>query len=85
MSKQLRIESGHPVHGDVAPVLSDMVRFITEDGRAMFEVAVGMDGRSIEVRSVETTKVDGVIYDTTLEITPRATNLVIVRTERYDR
>lgn len=62
----------------------DSVYFQNEDGRAMFEVRVGKDGRSIEVRGVETCKVGGVLYTEQLSIEPRSTNVVMVRTLPWD-
>lgn len=51
---KLRIESGHPMMTNVEAVSGSLVRFVTEDGRTMFEVSSGEDGRSIEVRALET-------------------------------
>jgi len=80
----LHIESGHPVMADAQRVSGDKVRFVTDDGRTMFEVGVGRDGRSIEVRGVETTKHDGQIYDCWLLLQPGSSNAVTVRTVRYE-
>ena len=79
----LKIQSGHPVTDDVQDVEGQFVRFMTEDGRAMFEVHAGKDGRSIEVRAIQATKVDGVIYDTILNICPKSSNAVDIFTQRY--
>ena len=79
----LHIESGHPVTADVEQVAGNSVRFVTEDGRTMFEVRAGDDGRSIEVRAVEVTKHGGVIYDGMLLIEPRSANGVNLRTAKY--
>ena len=79
----LHIESGHSVTADVKQVAGKSVRFVTDDGRTMFEVRAGDDGRSIEVRAVEVTKHDGVLYDGTLQIEPRGANGVNVRTAKY--
>lgn len=83
--KQLRIESGHPVTSDAAPVPGDRVRFMTPDGRCMFEVRVGDDGRSIEVHGVETARVDGVLYSETLLVQPCAWNSVNITTKEYGK
>lgn len=80
----LRIESGCRIMGDVKPVDGDSVRFVTEDGRTMFEVGINKDGRSIEVRGVEVTKHEGELYDCWLSVSPRTANTVIIRTEKYD-
>lgn len=79
----LHIESGHPVMADARRVSGDKVRFVTEDGRTMFEVGVGRDGRSIEVSGVETTKHDGQIYDCWLLVQPIGANRVTIRTVKY--
>ena len=49
---KLRIETGYPGTDDVSVVPGESVRFIAEDGLAMFEVSSGNDGRSIEVRCI---------------------------------
>lgn len=80
----MRIESGHQMMGDVADVSGDRVRFVTDDGRTMFEVSVGKDGRSIEVRCVDTAMVNGVLYGTALCVIPRVTNSLTVAAIPYD-
>lgn len=82
MSK-LKIQTGHPVTADVKDVAASVVRFVTADDRTMFEFRCGDDGRSIEVRSVETTKIDGVIYDNRLLVAPTSTNGVNITVSRY--
>jgi hypothetical protein len=60
----MRIESGHLMMNDVAEVAGDSVRFVCDDGRTMFEVRIRKDGRSLEVRGVDTAIVNGVLYGT---------------------
>ena len=79
----LHIETGHPVTADVRKLEATTVRFVTEDGRCMFEVTAGKDGRSIDVMAVEMTKIDGTIYEARLMVLPNVTNSVEVRTRRY--
>lgn len=62
----------------------DRVYFRTEDGRAMFEVRAGKDGRSIEVRGVEACKVDGKLYREQLSIEPVASNAITIRTITWE-
>jgi hypothetical protein len=80
----LHIETGHPVTADAKPLAEKTVRFVTEEGRAMFEVSAGKDGRSIEVRGVGTTKVDGVIYTERLDVRPHVSNSITVMVRQYD-
>lgn len=80
----MKIATGHPVTADEIVHDFKAVRFLTDDGRPMFEVSIGSDGRSIEVRGVDTYKFDGVIYTEALEIRPRYANSVEVRTLPYD-
>ena len=52
-----RIETGHKIMADVQVVKdgdkdAQKVRFVTDDGRTMFEVGWNEDGRSIDVRGV---------------------------------
>lgn len=80
----LHIESGHPYMADVKNVAGNFVRIVTEDGRTMFEVTVGKDGRSIEIRGVECCKVDGAIYAEQLSIQPNSSNSVTIRPVLYE-
>jgi hypothetical protein len=79
----LHIESGHPVSGDVAQIGGHLVRFVTEDGRCMFEITIGNDGTSIDVRGVGTTKVDGVLYSEKIHVRPIASNAMTVHVCRH--
>lgn len=83
MSKRLSIQSGHPVTCDVAAVPGRFVRFVTEDGRCMFEVGADDSGRGIEVRGVEVCKVGGVVYSESLSVEPNSSNGVTIRTKEY--
>lgn len=81
----LHIETGHPLTGDDAKWLEvGAVRFVTEDGRTMFEVKAGKDGRSLEIRAVDTTRVDGVLYAGLLDVRPIVANSIRVFVRRYD-
>jgi hypothetical protein len=80
----LHIETGHPVTRDTNKVEGNRVRIVSEDGRTMFEIVLGRDGRSVEVRAVEPTKHDGKIYDTCLRVCPDASNAVTIRTALYE-
>ena len=80
----LHIETGHPVTADAKKLAEKTVRFVTEDGRAMFEVTACKDGRGIEVRAVETTKVDGVVYAGLIDVRPNVANSITVRVRPYD-
>lgn len=81
----MKIATGHPVSDD--EIIHDFkeVRFLTDDGKPVFEVSIGEDGRSIEVRGVNTYTFDGSIYTEALEIRPRYTNSVEIRTVLYAR
>lgn len=80
----MKIATGHPVTADEAVHDFKEVRFLTDDGRAIFEVRIGEDGRSIEVRGVDSYKFDGVIYSEHIEIRPRYANGVEIRTLPHD-
>ena len=80
----MKIATGHPVSGD--QVIHDFkeVRFLSDEGQVMFEVRIGKDGRSIEVRGVDVYKHDGALYTEALEIRPRYSNGVEVSSVRYE-
>lgn len=79
----MKIATGHQITND--EVIHDFkeVRFIAEDGRTMFEIRVMHDGRSVEIRGVDCCKVNGVMYCEALEVTPRFSNCIEVRTKKY--
>lgn len=79
----LHIESGHPVIGDVAKVDGNFVRFVTDTGRVLFEVRIASD-RSIEVRAIEMTKIDGKLFDARVLVSPAYSNSVIISTAQYE-
>lgn len=78
----LEIQAGHPVTADVAKVEGSAVRFVGADGRCLFEVRV-VDSKTIEVRAVETVKLDGEIYDHRLSVMPRSSNSMEVSLVKY--
>lgn len=80
----MKLQSGMKAMNDVVDIAGDRVAFIAEDGREMFEVRAGKDGRSIEVRGIETCKVNGKLYTSALEIRPQVTNSIIIRTQLYE-
>ena len=80
----MRIESGHQMTKNVAEVAGDSVRFVCDDGRTMFEVRAGKDGKSLEVRGVDDAKVNGVLYGTALCVIPHVTNSITVAAIPYD-
>jgi hypothetical protein len=80
----LQIETGHPVQGNVKRLTERMIRFVTDDGRAMFEVIACPNGRSIEVRGVGSTKVGGVIYTESLDVRPNVSNSITVMVRPYE-
>lgn len=75
----MHIETGHPIQNN-AQVLEGVrdVRFTVGD-RTMFEVSIGRDGKSIEIRSVDYVKIDSVAYDRLeMSVKPVAANCVNV-------
>jgi len=65
-------------------IKEDRVSFVASDGRIMFEVKPGKDGKSIEVRGVETCLVDGVLYSQFIDIRPIVGNCVQIMVRLYD-
>jgi hypothetical protein len=70
----LHIETGHRITDNVDILAAKGVRFVTDDGRTRFEVRIGQDGRSIEIKSVRLS----------LVACPNASNSLTIRTLPYD-
>jgi hypothetical protein len=80
----LHIETGHPVTKDIQVLPVKDVRFVTDDGKTLFEVSIGKDGRSIQIRGVDVTKVGDMLYGSSLAACPEALNSLSIRTLPYD-
>lgn len=83
----MKIKTGHPILKNVAEVDADAVLFVVGEGdneRAMFEVSIGKDGRSIEVRAPDTCFVNGTLYANKLRIEPCVSNSITISCPRYD-
>lgn len=74
----LHIETGHPLTKDVQILPAKGVRFVTSDNRTMFDVHIGGNGTSIEVRGVDFTMVSGVLYSSSLAACPNASNSLTI-------
>lgn len=79
----MKIEIGNSFSKNIESINSDSVRFVAEDGRTMFEVKIGKDGKSIEILGIETCKVGGVLYSDCIDIRPRVGNCIEVLARRY--
>lgn len=62
---------------------TDRIKFIAEDGRQMFEVVIGKDGVSFEVRGTSTCKVNGELYCERLSVEPNSSNAITIRAKKY--
>ena len=80
----MKIVSGHPLMNTEADVAGHEVRFLDDNGRAMFEVSIGKDGASIEVRAPDTCIVDGKLYNNRLLISPNVSNSITIKCPLYD-
>lgn len=60
------------------------VDFYAEDGRKMFEVCTGKDGRSLIIRGINVCKVGDAIYSPYLQVEPQAANAIAVRPRPYE-
>lgn len=80
----MKIQTGHPVMGNVEDVQGASVRFIDDEGRCLFEVQICKDGASLEVRGVDSHMVGDEVHVTSLTIEPKYSNCVVVRTLPYD-
>jgi len=79
-----RIEIGHSVTKDEQVVPANRVRFVADDGRTMFEVGWNADGKTIDVRGVETSIHDGQILCERLDLRLVCANVVTVMARPYE-
>lgn len=61
----------------------DRVTFVAEDGREAFEVRAGKDGRSLDVRAVETFFIAGVAYGSRIQVVPHVSNHISIEAKEY--
>jgi len=73
-----RIETGHAITRDVSVVRGKRVRFVDDNGHTVFEVVWNDDGRSIDVRGVETTGSGEECYGPYLDLRMQCANVVTV-------
>lgn len=80
----MKLQIGMQFIDDIAEFESSRpVRFLTDDGRCVFEVSMHDDG-SLDVRAIDVTNINGVLRDTILQVSPRATNSIVVSTSAYN-
>ncbi len=89
MSPTLRMEVHSHIGGrpDAARevVAGERIRFVNiEDDRVAFDVVALADG-SLEIRGVDTVKVNGVLTGTRLSIEPHVTNVIRVSRLEWDK
>lgn len=80
----MKLQTGHWITKDVAQLEGRSVRFMASDERCMFEVTAQPDGRSIEIRGVDTCLVDGILYSHCLDMRPQVANSILVLAREYD-
>lgn len=80
----MQIKSSQPFMFDAEPIDANGVHFTADDGRVMFSVDIGKDGRSIQIRGVDACMVGGVLYSSYLEVLPEVANTITVRTRLYE-
>lgn len=61
-----------------------LLRFMVGDDRCIFEVSIESE-KSICIRAVDVTKIDGALYDTCLQVSPRASNTIVISTREYSK
>ena len=79
----VKIVTGSEHFGDKKSHEFDRVTFEAADGNSMFEVSIGPDGRSIEVRGIESCKVDKMLFSERLLIEPHMSNSITIRTKAW--
>lgn len=82
----MKIKTGHRMIGEVKTIDAAFLRFVCDDDeeRVLFEIRIGSDGRSLEVRAVDTFVSEGELYSNRLRIDPVVSNVVRVSTIPYE-
>jgi hypothetical protein len=80
----MKMFTGHQMTNDEQHIDAREVRFVTDDGREAFAVRMGADGKSVEVRGIDTFKVNGELRGSTLQAIPRSSNVLTIEARRYD-
>lgn len=80
----IHIETGHPVTQDTEIIDAKIVRFVNNDSRTLFEVGIGKDSKSIEIRGIDVVRVDGKLYGSYLAALPNAANSLTIELRPYD-
>jgi len=79
----MKLQTGMSLMNNVKTLDDNRVVFVAEDGREMFEVCAGKDGRSLQIRSPNCCVVDSVLYGNSLLVEPECANSITVRTKVY--
>lgn len=69
---------------DPMPIQGRIICVVTEDGRPAFEITIGENGISIEIRAQSCVKVNDTIYDSRLVVRPVVSNVIQVLLSRYE-
>ena len=81
----MKIATGYQLYNNVKVLEGErFVSFLTEEGRVMFEVGILKDGSGIEIRGVDMYKHNGILYENRLEVSPVVSNVIEIRTKRYE-
>ena len=80
----MKIVTGIEFLGTQAVVDAETVRFVMPDGQQLFEVSIGKDGASLEIRAPDNCKVNGRLHSNRIRIEPNVANSITLRTAPYD-
>ncbi len=80
----LQIEHGEQYTGEeVVKIPGNRVRFVTADGKQVFEIVANPDGHSISVRAIDTFKVGAQLYQPRISVVPECSNSIKVAVTPY--
>ena len=81
----MKIRTGMRLMDDLVDVPGDRVVFVTDDGDEMFEVRIGKNGKSIDIRGIDDCRVNGEIYSCALDIKPHVSNSITIAVRPYEK
>ena len=80
----MKLSTGGCFGEPLQDLTTDRIRCFASDGREMFEINIGSDGRSLEIIAGVTYRENGVMYKEHLLVEPQGYGRITIRSKPYD-